>query len=478
MAPKNTLNAQNLEALGAERLAALLIEISGGDAAIKRRLRLALAGARSPAEASREIRKRLAAISRSRAFVDWQNRRALVDDLETQRRAIIDHVGPADPKEALDLMWSFTGLAASVFARCDDSSGTIIGIFHQGVDDLARLAETAECDAVELADRTYQALLANDYGQYGHLIAAISGSLGSAGLLHLKQRLTALSNAPIKELEDHERRKVGWPSSGPIYEDAIENRHRASVIRLALSDIADAQGDVDAFIAQYDARARKVPKIAAEISQRLVAAGRADEALQIVEAAERGRPGWPEFEWEDARIAALDASNRSEDAQAARWSCFERFLSERHLREHLKRLPDFDDIEAETRALDIVEGRADFLRALRFLASWPALDRAAKLILQRPKDLDGNRYEILTPVAEALAGKHPLEAILALRAMIEFTLDQSRTSRYKHAARHLLECVGLAANIGDFGTHETHQAFVARLRGKHGKKTSFWSNTA
>jgi hypothetical protein len=34
------------------------------------------------------------------------------------------------------------------------------------------------------------------------------------------------------------------------------------------------------------------------------------------------------------------------------------------LREHLKRLPDFDDIEAETRALDIVESHANFQQAL------------------------------------------------------------------------------------------------------------------
>ena len=44
MAKKTTLNAKNLEALGAERLAELLIEISTGSAAHKRRLRLELAG--------------------------------------------------------------------------------------------------------------------------------------------------------------------------------------------------------------------------------------------------------------------------------------------------------------------------------------------------------------------------------------------------------------------------------------------------
>ena len=43
MASKRTLNAKNLETLGAAALAELLIEVSGGNAVIQRRLRLALA---------------------------------------------------------------------------------------------------------------------------------------------------------------------------------------------------------------------------------------------------------------------------------------------------------------------------------------------------------------------------------------------------------------------------------------------------
>ena len=64
MTSKKTLNASNLEALGAERLAALLMEISQGNAVLKRRLELV--GTESPAELGKEIRKRLAAIARSR----------------------------------------------------------------------------------------------------------------------------------------------------------------------------------------------------------------------------------------------------------------------------------------------------------------------------------------------------------------------------------------------------------------------------
>ena len=44
MTPKNTLNAKNLEALGVERLAELLIEISTGNATAKRLLRIPMFG--------------------------------------------------------------------------------------------------------------------------------------------------------------------------------------------------------------------------------------------------------------------------------------------------------------------------------------------------------------------------------------------------------------------------------------------------
>ena len=99
MASKKTLNAKNLEALGAERLAKLLIEISTANAAVKRRLRLELAGAQSPIEVAKELRKRLTTIERSRSFIDWQNQKTLIEDLETQHRAIVDLVAKADLAE-------------------------------------------------------------------------------------------------------------------------------------------------------------------------------------------------------------------------------------------------------------------------------------------------------------------------------------------------------------------------------------------
>ena len=85
MASKLTLNAKNLEALGAARLAELLLDLSAGDGAAKRQLRLALAAGSSVEEAAQEVRKRLASIARSSTSIDWRKRKTLTSDLQAQR---------------------------------------------------------------------------------------------------------------------------------------------------------------------------------------------------------------------------------------------------------------------------------------------------------------------------------------------------------------------------------------------------------
>ncbi len=151
------------------------------------------------------------------------------------------------------------------------------------------------------------------------------------------------------------------------------------------------------------------------------------------------------------------------------------FFSATHLRAYLKKLPDFDDVEAEEKALDYAQGSRNLIQALFFLVSWPDLSRAAALMIKRASELDGDQYEILTPAAGALAAKYPLAAVLVLRAMINFSLTKNRSSRYKHAARHLVECESLSSALADFGGYERHDAYVARLRLEHGRKNSFWS---
>ena len=409
MAPRTTLTPKSLQALGAPRLAELLLEICGGDATARRRLRIELAAATGPTEAAREVRKRLAAIARSDAFVDWRQQSKFIADLELQRQAIAATVGRTDPVQGLELMWRFMGLAGDLFGRCDDGNGRLGEVFRTACKDLGALAEAARPNPGTLADQAFAALCDNGYGQFDDLIVRLAPALGPEGLEKLKRRLAALAQEPIPDPPEEELVVVGWSSGGAVHAHQIERTRRRNTVRHGLEQIADLQGDVEAFVAQYEDDARKMPAIATRIATRLLGAGRAGEALAALEASDTARGHVPR-EWTDARLAVLDALGRIDDAQALRWASFEQNLDAGRLREHLKRLPEFDDIEAEERALLFARAFPGLHPALAFLVQWPHHALAADLVVARAAELDGDRYEVLGPAAEALEARHPLAA--------------------------------------------------------------------
>ena len=477
MASDKTLNAKNLAALGADRLAELLLELATGDAAAKRRLRLELASRSGGGDVAPEIRKRLTSIAKARSFVDWRKIRALAVDLDMQRTAIMSHVAPTKPAEAFDLLWRLLEIAPSIYERCDDSNGTIGGVMSTALEDLGAVAAQAKLAPHALADRVFSGVCGNDYAQFDGLIALMAEALGREGLVLLKARFEELAAKPPAKPTLDDRRVIGLSTRGPIYQDDYESRHQTRVVQSALTEIADALGDVDGYAARFSVEERTNPAIAARIAERLLAAGRADEAmaaLALAEADLRNGRHWPD--WQRVRIDVLDALGLSADAQNERWAIFERSLDAEYLRAHLKRLPDFDDDEAESRALAHVRQHPDFHQALEFLMDWPAQGLAAELVLARHAELDGDHYWLLTPAADALEQREPLAATLMLRAMIDFALDRARSKRYGHAARHLQTCEYLAKRIEGFGDHLDHDAYVASLRLRHGRKSGFWNS--
>ena len=96
MADGKTLNAKNLERLGASRLAALLIEIADTTVA-RRRLRTELAGSFGPEEAARDIRRRLAAIRQAQGALSRKRTAAVVAELVEHWAAVVTLVAPDAP---------------------------------------------------------------------------------------------------------------------------------------------------------------------------------------------------------------------------------------------------------------------------------------------------------------------------------------------------------------------------------------------
>jgi hypothetical protein len=143
---KKTLNQANLEKLGAEKLAALVLDLVQGSAPLQRRARMELSAAQGPGEVAADLRKRFASLRRSTSFVDWRKQRALVKDLESLLGMIENTIAPHDANEAFELLWSFLQLAPSVYERTDDSNGAVGGVMSDAVDLIARISPAISKD--------------------------------------------------------------------------------------------------------------------------------------------------------------------------------------------------------------------------------------------------------------------------------------------------------------------------------------------
>jgi hypothetical protein len=443
------LTAQSLERLGAARLAQLVLELSAGNAVIKRRLKIELSG---PNGAGRGIAKRLATIAKSKSYIDWRKVRVVHGELIDQRAAIMTLVAPSDPGAALELMWQFMGLATPLLDRTFDMNGTLVALFVETLPMLADIATAAKPMPGVLAAQIRDCLLLDGSGTYEGLITLMAPMLGKEGFAKLRELFLAA-------LDD----KVA---------NSARDDHK-TLCQAALRDIADVQGDMDAFIATFAPTSRQSCDVSAQIGQRLLKAGRAGEALVYLDAsaadAAKGHPLW-----ESVRADTLEALGHKQEAQAFRLACFERSLNADLLRAYIKRLPDFDDEEALDKALLDAQDFPDLTKALSFLIAWPALSHASTRIIKDARKLDCNDYEWLTDIATTLDDKHPLAATLARRAMIDFALTKAKTKRYKYVARHIRECALSAAHIDYWQGHVDHQNWLAPLIDAYPRKFGVW----
>jgi hypothetical protein len=446
---KKTVSAPNLATLGADRLAALLIEAAAADASLKRRLRMELAAEVSPADLAFEIDKRLVAVAGSRARVSWRKRPALIADLRSLLRIIADRLAPLDVRLALDRLVAWFDLYPGLTARVSDAKGELPLLFDAATAELAAVASGAGPDVAGpvLADA-----LSTRLNPWASWIGR-----GAHGL------------DPVLA-----RRLLHDVSHGP---------KPTGRLALVVRKLADRSGDLDAWIHSIPEEDVGKPEIGAKIARRLALAGRAGEARAALEASRTavapktrwGRAGEPEpppDAWSAAEIAVLEAEGRADEADEARWARFERTLSADDLRTFLARLPDFEDVVALDRAFELAAAHPDAMRGLAFLMAWPALREAADLILARKSEIRGAHDEV--PLwAGRLAGRQPFAALLLLRARARalVTLGSEITDEVRAV---MAEAEAAAAALGDPGAAPDHAAFVAEIQAMAAGRRRRW----
>lgn len=436
-APKKTLTAPNLAVLGADRLAALLMEVAGGDALWKRRLRMELAGEVGGPDLALELDKRLTSLAESRVRVSWRKRPELVRDLQSLRRMIVDRLAELDARLAFDRMVAWFDLYPGLAVRVKDPKGELAVLFDGATGELATLASAL---GPEGAVPILSDALATRLSEWASWIGRGVGDLSPA-----------VATALLKDLTHGKPRPTGR-------------------LALVVRKLAERSGDLDAWISAIPDDDRHRPEVGAVMAARLAAAGRAEEARAALEDSRPVVPPssrWgrkpepapaPPQQWLEAEIAVLEAEGRLAEADDARWALFERTLSADALRAIIARLPDFEDVPALDRAFAHAGTYFDPVKGLAFLMNWPALREAADMVLARGGELRGG-HEDTALWASRLSARYPAAALVLLRARAR-TLVRLGSGMTDEVEGLVHEAESLAAQTGDDG----HAAFIAGLR--------------
>src|SRR4051812_823041 len=198
MARGKEITADKLEALGARRLAELLAELSTADPVVRKAAKPALRAGQRPAKLLAEIDKRIRTIARSKAFIDWDKRKLLVQELENLRTTITVTLAPLDARAAAERMVNFLNLSDTLYERVDDSSGTVATVFGWAVADVRHLwAQVPGADPDVLARLALGLLRSDAHGVKDGIVSSLTTAMGAEGRARMKAIIQeALAAAP------------------------------------------------------------------------------------------------------------------------------------------------------------------------------------------------------------------------------------------------------------------------------------------
>jgi len=139
-------------------------------------------------------------------------------------------------------------------------------VFRTTIPTMGEMAVKATPSPVCLAGDVMGAVVTNEYGVTDNLIPEMAEALGHDGLGGLQARL----------MESRDRR---WSAAPPRLGGVHHYDYTLAKFSLALQAVADALGDVDAYMDALSDRDPTNPVFASQIAIRLVAVGRAEEAM-------------------------------------------------------------------------------------------------------------------------------------------------------------------------------------------------------
>ncbi len=212
-----------LVAMGAEKLADILLEFSDLHKDIKKKLTVVIAGQiEDPKKLLSIINKELSTLKKAKGMIFYEDVKKFAQRLDALRHYIVDDLASKSVNYAVEAMGVFLDLADHTIARTDDSYGYIGDIFAKACRNWGQLYGQSRYELETCVQDVYNRFLNDPQGIFDHVIFDFKDVLGEKGLNLLESKFLG---GDTKTSRDKYKQKE------------------------ALMNIADCKKDVDAFIA-------------------------------------------------------------------------------------------------------------------------------------------------------------------------------------------------------------------------------------
>ncbi len=404
----------------------------------------------APTTGATLFKSRLATIKRSRRFIRWGESAAFAHELSALLAELDADV--TDPRCGCDLVAAFFRADRATLGRCDDSSGHLGDVFRLEAAGLFAAYARRCPDKEWLADLVFELNRDDDFGVRDHVLESAAEYLPEPLVRDLIRRFLAeAARYPTGDFAGHHWSRLAETlarqlSDAPLFEQ----------IRRASWGVSSVASRLD-------------------IGRVYLESGDARTALSWCEQVPVSEH-FQQDERDALLLAALTQLGNQPRREEVAWRIFRRARGKLELAALLAVIGEDRQatvIEAETTAILATPGLSHTDTA--FLIEVGRLDAAERYLLDRAALLDGDYYDRLLPLAEAMeACLRPVAASLIYRALLDSILRRARSTIYGHGVRYLRKLDLLATVVTDWRRQPGHDAYLAALRLAHGRKSSFW----
>ncbi len=404
----------------------------------------------TPKENVQRFKKKLSGLKRRKRFVSWRESASFSRELEMLLQDLKS--GVDDPLTGVELVAAFYEADNTIFEMCDDSSGNIGDVFRYDAKELFVSYATRCTDKEKVADIILKVNQKDNYGIRDILIDCAGECL--------PDEVIRTMIATLQKWADKEKDEYG-------------KRHHLMLIESLARQVKDAKLFEKTRISSWG----KLSTAAIiDIARVYLESGDVETAHSWL----RKIPEGETFQEHERDKLLLEIYQKQGDSEKLTELLYQKFRSY-HSTDTLQAFLDVighdkrdevvaDEVEQILKTERLRESDAEFLIEIG------KVDEAEAYLLKRADQLDGNHYDSLLSLAEAMESENRhLVTSLIFRSLLLSILERGYTKAYPHGVRYLKKLDILSEAITDWKEFNNHEAFKKQIIEAHGRKRSFWS---